>query len=127
MILYHSSAATWTPSVVFRRTLSNCKRRHTQAHVCGVTLLGYFQIEPKPSGTQILVADLDVDEYVGLVAVVHVDASPNGLLYVGIGFLTLSSTHGIVFLRVAGQVIVQQSSRSLLPLCRGSWAYDFQF
>ena len=44
------------------------------------TLLGYPQIEPKSAGAQILVPHIDVDEYVGLVAVVHVDASPDGLL-----------------------------------------------
>ena len=44
------------------------------------TLLGYFQIEPKSAGAQILVPHIDVDEYFGLVAVVHVDASPDRLL-----------------------------------------------
>ena len=45
------------------------------------TLLGNFQIEPKPSGAQILVLHLDVDEHVGLVAVLHADAR---LLYLGL-------------------------------------------
>ena len=37
--------------------------------MCGVTFLGYFWIELKPSGAQILVPHLDGDEYLGLVAV----------------------------------------------------------
>ena len=42
------------------------------------TLPGYFQFEPTSGGAQTFVSHIDVREYVGLVAVVHVDASPDG-------------------------------------------------
>ena len=43
-------------------------------------LTGYPQFEPTSGGAQILVHHIDVHEYVGLVAVVHADASPDGFL-----------------------------------------------
>ena len=60
------------------------------------TLLGCFQMEHKPRGAQILVSNIDVDEYVGLVTFIHVAASPNRLLSVGLGFCEFSDREDFI-------------------------------
>ena len=49
--------------------------KNTSRTCVDFTLLGYFQIEPKPSGAQILVTNIDEDEYVGLVTIIYADSS----------------------------------------------------
>ena len=99
-------------------------------------LLGCFQMEHKPRGAQILVTNIDVDEYFGLVTFIHVAASPNRLLYVGLGFCEFSDREDFISTAhyIASLASMPKNMYKFTPwlsvyvvVATSSWLCDFSF